>query len=340
MRLDNSVIPLPRIAELIPALACAAICVTLIRAGFFSFFFLVPLGICAVVYGPFAAWIASVIAVLANSVWLAVFSLSQGGSGIGLLDVLVFSVMVLGFTWIMTGNPAALPPVRTVFRFIAASVAGALAFFAVFSSLDSNEGFSALLRSQIEAFSSVYIASSGVDAAQQALLERQLNPDRIMELFSLVIFRGGALISAGFLFFFSRQTAFILARLFRRRIGSIGSDLIGFFAPRKTIWVLSVCLPVILLCRMPSLRIIEIAAWNLLAICAIMFLAQGGGIVLFNLARRPMPLIMRLLYGIVCIFIIFSPGLNVLALGIIVLLGIAENWLPMRTGLFKNPVGS
>jgi hypothetical protein len=71
-----------------------------------------------------------------------------------------------------------------------------------------------------------------------------------------------------------------------------------------------------------------------------MFLAQGGGIILFNLARRPMPVIMRLLCGIVCVLLIFSPGLNVLALGIVVLVGIAENWLPMRVGLLKNPVSS
>jgi hypothetical protein len=340
MRLDDSAIPLARTgkAAMVPALVCAIISVVLIRAGILSFLFLVPLGICAVLYGTVAAWIASVFAVLGNCVWLAVLVLRFGGSGIGLLDVLVFSVMVLGFTWIMAGNPAILniPPIRTVLRFMAASVAGALVFLAVIFSLGSNEGFSALLRSQIETVSSAYITESGVSADQRAFLEGQLSPDRVLELFSLLILRGGALISAVFLFFFSRQTAFLFGRLFRRQAGGMGNDLIGFFAPRKAIWILTLCLPVILLCRLPSLRIIEIAAWNVLAICAIMFLAQGGGIVLFNLARRPMPLIMRLLCGIAFVLIIFSPGINVAALGILVLLGIAENWLPLRVVKVKN----
>jgi hypothetical protein len=344
MHLEDSTIPLVRTgkAAMVPALVCAVICVVLIRAGFLSFFFLVPLGICAVVYGSFSAWVASVFAILGNGVWLVARVLRFGGSGIGLLDVFVFSIMVLGFTWIMAGNPAiqGVPPLRTLFRFIAASTAVALTFLAVIFSLGSDEGFSVLFRSQIEAISSAYIAGYGVDADQQAFLERQLNADRIIELFSLIILRGGALVSAVFLFFFSRQTAFLIARLFRHRAGGIGSDLIGFFAPRKAIWVLSLSLPLILLCRMPSLKVIEIAAWNLLVVCVIMFLAQGGGIILCNLARRPMPVIMRLLCGIVCVFILFSPGLNVLALGILVLVGIAENWFPMRTGLFKNPVGS
>jgi hypothetical protein len=335
MRLDDSTIPLPRIgkAAMVPALVCAVICVVLIRIGFLSFFFLVPLGICAVVYGPVVAWIASVFTVLGNGIWLVVH---YGGWGISLFDVLILSVLVFGFTWIMTGNPAALPPVRTLFRFIGASVAGALVFLAAVSSLGNDEGFSANLRAQIEVISEAYLASSGVDAAQQAFLEQQLSSDRIIEIFSLMILRGGALVSAFFLFFFSRQAAFIIAKLFRRQAGGIGSDLIGFFAPRKAIWVLSLCLPVILLCRLPSLKVIEIAAWNLLVICAIMFLAQGAGIILFHLARRPMPLIMRLLCGIVCIFIVFSPGINVAAVGIMVLAGIAENWLPLRVVKVKS----
>jgi hypothetical protein len=333
MRLDDSAITLPRTgkAAMVPALICALASVILMRVGFFSFFFLVPLGICALMYGPVAAWIASLFAVLGNGVWLVLVSLRFGGQVLG-LDALVFLALVFGFTWIMAGNPVVLPPIRTVFRFLAASVVTALVFLAAFFSLGANEGFSASLRSQIETLSAAYIASYGADAAQKAFMEQQLAPDRVIEVFQMVILRGGALVSAVFLFFFSRQAALILARLFRRQAGSMGSDLMSFVAPRKAIWVLSVCLPVILLCRMPSLRVFEIAAWNLLVICAIMYLAQGGGIILFNLARRPMPLIMRLLYGIVCVIVIFSPGINVAALGILVLLGIAENWLPLRTG--------
>ena len=68
----------------------------------------------------------------------------------------------------------------------------------------------------------------------------------------------------------------------------------------------------------------------MLIICVMIFLAQGGGIVMFTLARRPMSPIMRLLCGIAIVFFLFSPGLNFLAIGALVILGLAENWLPMR----------
>jgi hypothetical protein len=61
-----------------------------------------------------------------------------------------------------------------------------------------------------------------------------------------------------------------------------------------------------------------------------MFLAQGAVIVLHNFARRAMPALMRLLCALVFVFIVFSPGINVIAMGFLVLLGIAETWIPLR----------
>jgi hypothetical protein len=333
MSLENSVLSRIATTTLAPAVVCAALSVVLMRSGFFSFFFLVPLGICAAVFGPAAAWLGLVCALLGNAAWSLGVSLryDSGFPAIG-MDMLFFSALGAGFTWIMAGNPASIiPPVRTLIRFIAASVAGALVFVAMAFSLGRDENFSTLLRSQLGAIASSYIAASGTDAARQAFLERLLTPDRIIQAFTVVILRGGALVSAFFLFFINRQTAFAFARLFRRRRGSIGgNDLTGFYAPRKAIWVLSLCLPLILFCRAITLETVEIAAWNLLVICVIMFLAQGGGIVLFNFTRRFKSLIMRLLCGLLLVGVVFSPGINALALVVLILLGIAENWLSLR----------
>jgi hypothetical protein len=335
----KAAVPLSHIGRktLIPAIVCAGVSVILMRADFLTFFFLVPLGVCAVVFGPAAAWLGAVFAALGNGVWSV--GLPHAG-----LDTLYFAVLALGFTWIMAGKEPwfhpprpVIPPVRTAFRFIAASVAGALVFLAVIFSIGDDENFSAALRSQIEAIASSYIAASGTDAAQRAYLEQTLTADRIIDLFSMIILRGGALFSAAFLLFFNRQAAFILARLFRRKGGNVSSDLIGFHVPRRVIWVLSLCLPVILLCRTASLGMVEIAAWNILVMCATMFFAQGGGIVLFYLARRPMSVIMRLLCAILLVCVVFSPGINVLALTMLILLGIAENWLPLRVTKQETP---
>jgi len=340
---------------LVPALVCAAVCVVFMQVGLFSLFFLVPLGFSAVVYGAAVAWVALAFAALGNVVLTMV--LSTGGGGLGLvgvgMDLLHFAVFALGFTWVMAGNPPWLvrqsvpgqllsgdsvptvPHVRTLFRFVAASVAAALMFMGMIHWF-GRDGFLALAN-RLEPLITAYIASAaGGDAVRQSLLENAFTPERIIEMVLTVTFRGGALLSAVFLLFFSRQMAFLLARLFRRnRVGT--GDLTGFFAPRRAVWVFSASLPSILLGRALSIQAVEIVAWNLLVICGLMFLAQGGGIVLFNLARRSMPLLLRLLLGVLFVIVVFSPGINFFAFGALLILGIAENWLPLRMAKQEPP---
>jgi hypothetical protein len=333
MYLDEPAAALPRIGKetLIPALVCAGVSVLLMRVGFLNLFFLVPLGVCAVVFGPAAGWLGAVFAVLGNGVW------SMGVSHVGLYT-LGITVHILGFAWVMAGSPPkpVLPPVRTLFRFIAASVVAALVLAVIFS-LGNDQGYSALFRSQLDTAVASYIAASGMDAAQQALIKQTFTADRIIDLFIMASLRGVALFTVFFLYFYSRQLAFTVARLFPRYKRRPSGDLIGFHVPRRTIWILSLCLPVILLCRIVPLGVIEIAAWNILVICAIMFLAQGGGIVLFYLARRPIPVIVRLFCAVLLACVIFIPGINVLVFTVLLLLGIAENWLPLRVVKQETP---
>ncbi|MDR2480534.1 MAG: YybS family protein, partial [Treponema sp.] len=109
-----------------------------------------------------------------------------------------------------------------------------------------------------------------------------------------------------------------------------GAELAVFHAPPKTIWVLSLALAGILLGNVLKAAVLEIAAWNVLIVSVMLFLAQGGGIVLYTLTRRSLPPLSRFFSNVLLIVVIFSPGINVLALGALVLLGIAENWLPLR----------
>jgi hypothetical protein len=312
------------------------------RAGFFMFFFLLPLGLCAAVFGTAAAWKCFCLAVIGNAALSAGLSMyyNVGFAAAG-LEILYFTVLTLGFTWIMAGNPLKSSGIfspRTVFRFIAASLAGALAFLGLIFIANKNEGFYAYIRSVAETVSSMYISAAGADAVQQSLLENLLTPDKIIQSIFDIALKGGALISVIIMFFFNRQAAYVFARLFPRRRGGTlkggtpyeGRGLAGFHAPGKTIWVLSFCLAGILIFRLLRLSALEIIAWNILVVCAVMFLAQGGGIVLFTLTRRSAQGSFRILFGVLIFFIILSPGINVIALGLLILLGIAENWLPLR----------
>jgi hypothetical protein len=338
----------PRIA-LIPALVCAAVSVGLMRSGFISFFFLVPLGFGALAYNWASAWFSFIAAVVLNGAVSLVFALyyHAGTAALG-LDILYYTVMALGFTWICSGlfdgkaGGSGKPRfrVRTAYRFVLAALAGSLCFLFIGYVTRGSSGLSAMIRSQAELLSSLYISSSGADAVRRSFLESVLTPDNIVEIMQMIALRGAALVSCFFLFFISRQISLSLVRIFLRKQPAGLRELGDFHVPLNTIWALSLSLALILLSNLIKAEILEIAAWNVLVVCVMLFLAQGGGVVLYNLKHRPIPPFGRMLINILIIIMIFSPGINALALGLLVLLGIAENWLPLRAPAKDGPAST
>jgi uncharacterized protein YybS (DUF2232 family) len=323
---------------LIPALVCAAISAVLMRSGFFSLLFLVPLGYAAVVYGR-AAWLSFLAAMLLNllfSVSLVFFAKGAGQGNFSAMwtGVLYYTVVAGAFTWIMLPeSTTGFFHVRTLYRFIAGALAAAFVFLFIMYAPLNGSSFAEAFRPQAELLSSLYISSAGADAAKRSLLEQAINADMVLELMKLVAFRGGAVVSCFLLFFISRQLSLSIARVFRRagsRQGTTVPGIAGFHAPPLSIWVLSASLALVLLSRIFNIGSIETAAWNVLVICGIIYLVQGAGIVLFFFSRRGMPPASRFFLNVLVVIIVLSPGINAFVFGAVLLLGIAENWLPLR----------
>ncbi|MDR2757887.1 MAG: YybS family protein [Spirochaetaceae bacterium] len=302
-----------------------------------GFFFLVPLGVVAFGYSLRTAWFAMVCAVIGNGILFGGMALfldyDPGEWG---TDVIYFSAMVVLFGWI-TAPPSSGPGflrIRTAYRIMAGSLAGALVFLPLFIALRHNAGFYAFIKSQLEVLSSLYISSGGADVVRSSLLE-QLTPDIILESLEFILIRGGGVASCVLFFCISRQTALMLAWLIRR--GHPGGNLSGFHVAPGIIWVLSGSLLAVLLGTWAKIAPLEIIAWNVLVLCIILYLAQGGGIVLFFLNRFAVPPILRVICNIVFLFMIFNPGMGPFVLGILTFLGIAENWAPFRVQKSNGP---
>jgi hypothetical protein len=319
----------------ITALICALISVVLIRSGFLAFFFLVPLGYAAAVCTTTNA-LRALAAAIGFNIFIALgFGFFLHLSPLALtLDALYYTLLYLLFFWIMAPpeRGPGLFRVRTAYRLLAGAVAGGLTFLFIEYIILNTAGISPLFRSQAEFLSSLLISSSGADAVRRSYVEQTLTPERLMELLRLGALRGGAAASSLFLFFISRQLAWSLAWILRRirPLGPGSGSLRTFFVPPHTIWVFSFSLAAVLGSRISGLTLAETLSWNVLTLCTLLFLAQGGGIVLYTLSRRAMPPLLRLFLNILVIALIFSPGINALALGILILLGIAENWVPFR----------
>jgi uncharacterized protein YybS (DUF2232 family) len=165
-------------------------------------------------------------------------------------------------------------------------------------------------------------------------MERFLNSGRLAGIIRSIILRGGGFASCLCLLALSREIAFFFAgRYFKRRgmpapFDSLSGRLAAFHADFFPVWILSFSLLAVLVFRLSAVSPAETVAWNVLFASAALFLAQGMGILFFFFGRLKKG--SRFFFLFVIIFMFLSPGLNAFFLGALTLLGIAENWLPLR----------
>ncbi|MDR3145487.1 MAG: hypothetical protein LBU21_04355 [Treponema sp.] len=315
----------------LPALIGAVVSVALTRTGFLGLLFLVPPGIIAYCYNGRSAWFCTFLIILGNGIVSLALGYSSGYSPAMLWgDILYLAVMTAAFTWIAVpagAGDSLFFRIPGIYRLIGGSLLGALSFVPVITGLRNSAGLHDFIRAQAEALSSLYSASAGADVVQRSLSERYITPEAILEAVNLVSLRGGMVFSCMILFVISRQLALGIA-WFVRRTRPAG-NITGFHVPFWFIWALSCSLPGILIGAKAKTALLEIPAWNILVICSILYLAQGGGIVIHFLSRIHRPGL-RFLIHLLLIMVICSPGINAVLLGALVLLGIAENWVPFR----------
>jgi len=325
-----------------PAIIGAGISLVMFKTGFLSLFFLVPLGFVAYRCHYRVAWLAFFLAFAGNAVISIAYAAGKAipleGAG---LDVLYYSVITFIFISIIAAPEPLQAKTSWPVRLVAGSCIGSLLFnLILFRSIDSQaflEYVSYFLNSLISAYQSTQI-----DVVQSALLE-SLTPELVMETIMAFMVRGGSLISCVLLFFVCCQLSQILARLSFRLFGKNiqneapedaklngVSPLALFHVNPMVIWFFSSSLFLVVVTRAVKFEVPEIVLWNVLIICSILYLAQGLGILQFFLMRPSFSPFLKILLVIAFVFLLFSPFINAFLLGALALLGIAENWLPLR----------
>ncbi|MDR3114897.1 MAG: hypothetical protein LBU25_05195 [Treponema sp.] len=317
----------------VPALVSAGICLGAIHSGFLIFFFLVPLGFMAYGYNVRSTWASALVVVGGNGIWFLVLSEAAAYSW---LNMLYFTVMLLVFTWIVAPPFKVFPFSKgggllswsTPYRLIIGSVIGALTCWYIIEATRDTQGFKTLLRSQAELFRSLVITSVGTDVVERSLMEPQVDPEVLIAQLGFVALRGGGLAACGVIFFINRQISLVWVGFIRRI--RVGGSMIHFHTAPGLIWVLSLSLLGVLGGTITGIGPLEIGAWNMLTICGILYLAQGGGIILHVLSRMRLPPLIRVGLNILLVILICSPKINLLALGALGTLGIADHWVSFR----------
>jgi hypothetical protein len=318
-----------------PALLGAVVSVFFLKTGIFMLFFLVPLGFVASGYNTKTGWAALLFAAAGNSLFSLILAAFRAiPTGETAWDIFYFIITAAAFLWIIA------PPrgdnrflrIPGIVRLAAGSAACALFISAIFFHSLDNELFYGYIKNRLETIGSLY-RPQGADVVQNAFLE-SMTPEFILSVIKLMLVRGGALASCVLFFFLSRQISLVLARVFRRHEKAAG--LRSFHVPASLIWVLSLSLLLVLISR-GALEPAEILGWNVLTLCAILYFAQGLGIIQYFLTGPAVPPFLRILLSVILVILLFSFGINAVFLGLIILLGIVENWVSFRTPESNGP---
>jgi len=307
----------PAFSRAVLAVIGAAVSVACFRTGYFFFFFLLPLALSSFLGGAKTAWAAGILTSAFNiiiSFWLYIYR--GANPALEQWNNLYFAVMVIFFTWINAplGNLWAFREI--VWRMTAGALLCTLFLSPIFLSMINNPQLRLLIERQIEAIGSP--DWSGF-----------FTTDEFLSRLTYLGLRGGILITSLFFWWVNRQFASLICRLIRWNYASTAGNLLAFRVPFFFIWILSFSLGAVLLGKVGKTELLEIGGWNILILSATLFFIQGGAVSLHFLSRLP-PLA-RIIINVGIVFLFFRSGINLAVLGLLVLLGIADNWVSFRT---------
>ena len=301
------------------AVAGAVASAACFRTGYFAILFLLPLALCAFLGEAKTAWAAGILATALNFLVVLWFYLYLNESLFLLQwNTLYYSAMVLVFTWINVPLGEYWKTKEVPFRMALGAALCTVFFFPVFIFIMQSTELRFVIGSQLEALSSLSSSSEpGYPAAEEM----------VSSMIYLVL-RGGIPLSCLVFWWINRQIALLISRFVRRGEAFYTGTILGFRTPLFFVWLLSFSLGAIVLGRTGEIELLEIGGWNVLILSATLFLVQGGAILLHFLMRvPPLP---RIIINVGIIFLFFRPTINFVILGLLVLLGIAENWVPFR----------
>lgn len=297
-------------------------------------FFLVPLALAALSAGPRVGWISAGVLLLAN---LAFTVLSGGGADFaGLVgDFGYFAAVLATFVWAVAGPVPriAVPRLRLAYRMVLAGLvsAGVAGLVMVLA----GSSLKALFLEQASKLVDLLKQGEGSDAVERSLLESSLTPELLLESSKAVALRSAVFLHAVF-FALNWRIAVTLAGFrmpgLRRAYVFSRFRLEGAF-----VWVFLPSLALVLLGFVVDSPALDAVAWNLALSCALLYAAQGLGVLDYNLGRPQIPRIARL-GALVAIFLVaLRPGANVVLVAALVVLGVTENWLPLRAPIQTEP---
>ncbi|MCK5154312.1 MAG: DUF2232 domain-containing protein [Spirochaetales bacterium] len=226
---------------------------------------------------------------------------------------------VIGLSWLRK---------RTLYSLMAASAAFAVISFPVIMYYSGNEEIVNLLKNQILFVSDMFRDTvTASDSFESSVLIKELQPDLIIESTLKLVFRNYI-----FAYFIMLAVGWFVAdSIDRRRKKKQQFKLVNFIVPELMIWPLIIVLAGVLLDVFFGMSWIGYIMWNSTFIMIFIYGLHGIGLVKYLLGRYKVPGSGRRLIAISVFVVLLMPGLNLVILIGVPVLGVSELWIRYRS---------
>ena len=227
---------------------------------------------------------------------------------------------VLGISWYR---------MRTLYLLMAATVGFAMLSIPLIYYYSGNEEIVTLLKDQIVYVSDIFSKGAAAsDSFENAVLLKELQPDRIIESTSKLVFRNYL-----FAYFIMLTISWFSADAISRRwYKKPRFQLRNFIVPETLIWPLIVSLVGVLADVFAGLGWIGYLMWNSTFIMVLIYGLHGIGLVKYLIDRYKVPGSVRRFIVIMSIAVLLLPGINLVILIGVPALGVSELWIRFREG--------
>ncbi len=216
---------------------------------------------------------------------------------------------------------------RTLYLFLTASAGFAIISLPVFLHYSGNTEIVNLLKDQIVAVSKMFRDSvSGSDSFEATVLLKQMSPELIVDSTAKLVMRN--YVFAYFVMLVSSW--FISDKIISRKLKKKSLKLVDFTVPDIMIWPLIFFLGGVLVDIFIGISWLGYFLWNGTFIIAFIYGLHGIGLVKFLLNKYKVTKRGRRFFAIFIFAVLLMPGINLVILLGVPVLGVSELWIKYR----------
>lgn len=213
-------------------------------------------------------------------------------------------------------------PLRTLYKTLAVTLAVGVVSIPIIYILSRNEGFTELLRRQIETVAALLQVSA--EESNTGMLT--VDVDRLTENVIDILLKNYL-----FVYFLTVAGSIWVGGVVTARFQGVrGDGFRSFHIPERAVWPLLVSWALILVHYLVGLGIVAYAVWNIGLLLLYLYGMQGIGIIQTILDRRSVSRYFRVLLTAGMVMLVFWPGVNLVILIGLPILGVTELWIHFR----------